>query len=47
MATESLAKYCVLMANLIPQHFEAEHEHTLTTDRLEDSVRRIEANFYT
>ena len=37
MATESPAKYCALMANLIPQHFKLEHDHTLTLN--EDELR--------
>src|SRR5215813_10396014 len=37
MATESPAKYCALMANLIPQHFKVEHDHTLTLN--EDELR--------
>jgi hypothetical protein len=37
MATETPAKYCALMANLIPQHFKVEHDHTLTMS--EDELR--------
>jgi len=37
MATESPAKYCALIANLIPQHFKVEHDHTLTMS--EDELR--------
>src|SRR5215831_11144529 len=37
MATESPAKYCALMANLIPQHFTVEHDHALTLN--EDELR--------
>ena len=37
MAIESPAKYCALMANLIPQHFKVEHDHTLTLN--EDELR--------
>jgi hypothetical protein len=45
MATESPAKYCALMANLVPQHFKVEHDHTLTmsTDELRAKLLEIRA----
>jgi hypothetical protein len=46
MATETPAKYCALMANLIPQHFKMEHEHTalvLSEEELRAKLLEIRA----
>ena len=44
MATETPAKYCALMANLIPQHFKVDHDHdhTLTLNADELRARLLE-----
>src|SRR5215468_9392697 len=42
MATETPAKYCALMANLIRQHFKVEHDHTLTLSDDELRARLLE-----
>src|SRR5262249_12107222 len=42
MATESQAKYCALMANLIPQHFRVDHEHTLVLSQDELRAKLLE-----
>ena len=42
MATESPAKYCALMANLIPQHFKVEHEHSVLLSEEELHAKLVE-----
>jgi hypothetical protein len=40
--TESPAKYCALMTDLIPQHFKVEHEQTLTLSENELRAKLLE-----
>ena len=42
MATESPAKYCALMTDLIPQHFKVEHEHSVLLSEDELRVKLLE-----
>ena len=42
MATETPAKYCALIAALIPQHFKVEHDHTLMLSEDELRARLLE-----
>jgi hypothetical protein len=45
MRKQSPAKYCALIAALIPQHFKVEHDHTLTmsADELRAKLLEIRA----
>ena len=42
MREDSPAKYCMLVAALIPQHFKVEHDHTLTLNEDELRVKLLE-----
>jgi hypothetical protein len=42
MREDSPAKYCALIAALIPQHFKVEHDHTLNLSTAELRAKLLE-----